>query len=115
MKKLLFVFVVVGMMIVFGCGKQVPDTNACTNKSIYADTSALLTYAKDSSIHVSWDSLGLYYQILDSGNNNKPVFSSNITVNYVGRLMSGFLFDSATNTNLNGNGLYKLLNGWQYG
>jgi len=115
MKKLLFVFVIVGMMIVFGCGKQVPDTNACTNKSIYADTSALLTYAKDSSIHVSWDSLGLYYQILDSGNNNKPLFSSNITVNYVGRLMSGFLFDSASNTNLNGNGLYKLLNGWQYG
>jgi FKBP-type peptidyl-prolyl cis-trans isomerase FkpA len=115
MKKLFFVSVFAGIILVFGCGKQSPDTQACTNKTIYADTSALLTYAKDSSIHVTWDSLGLFYQILDSGNNNKPVFSSNVTVNYIGRLMSGIIFDSASNTNLNGAGLYRLLNGWQIG
>jgi FKBP-type peptidyl-prolyl cis-trans isomerase FkpA len=115
MKKLFFVFVVAGVLIVFGCGKQTPDIPVCSNKSISADTSALLKYAKDSSIHVSWDSSGLYYQILDSGNSYKPVFSSNITVNYLGRLMSGVIFDSASNTNLNGAGLYRLLNGWQIG
>jgi FKBP-type peptidyl-prolyl cis-trans isomerase FkpA len=115
MKKLLFVVVVVGLVTFFGCGKNAPDTPACINKSIYADTSALLKYASDSSIHTTWDSSGLYYQILNSGNSTKPIFSSNITVNYVGRLMSGIVFDSASNTNLNGAGLYRLLTGWQIG
>jgi FKBP-type peptidyl-prolyl cis-trans isomerase FkpA len=116
MKKLFFLIAIICFITVFfSCNKQLSDVTDCTNKTIYADTAALLKYAKDSSIHVSWDSSGLYYQILDSGNSNKPVFSSSITVNYVGRLMSGVVFDSASNSNLNGFGLYKLLTGWQIG
>src|SRR6185369_17963899 len=59
---------------------------------------------------------GIFYKILDSGDQNlKPVFSTNIKVNYVGRLMNGVIFDSASNTNLNGTPLYGLIYGWQYG
>jgi FKBP-type peptidyl-prolyl cis-trans isomerase FkpA len=115
MKKLFFVFVVVGIVVFFGCNKSLPDTPACTNLSPFADSAALLKYAYDSSLHVTRDSTGLYYQILDSGNSTRPIFSSNITVNYVGRLMSGVIFDSASNSNLNGAGLYRLITGWQIG
>jgi FKBP-type peptidyl-prolyl cis-trans isomerase FkpA len=115
MKSLLFLFVVAGMVVFFGCYKNVPDTPACTNKSPFADSSALLKYAQDSSIEVTRDSSGLFYKIIDSGNSTRPVFSSNVTVNYVGRLMSGVIFDSASNSNLNGAGVYKLITGWQIG
>ena len=114
MKKLFFLIAAVTVLVVFlGCGKESPDNPGCTNRSPYADSTALLKYAADSSIKTTWDSTGIYYQILDSGNSNKPVFSSNITVNYVGRLMSGAVFDSASNSNLAGAGLYNLIRGWQ--
>jgi FKBP-type peptidyl-prolyl cis-trans isomerase FkpA len=115
MKRLSFVFVIAGIVVFFGCGKNVPDTTACTNKSPFADSTALLKYAHDSSIQITRDSSGLFYKIIDSGNSTKPIFSSNITVNYVGRLMSGAIFDSASNSNLNGAGLYRLIPGWQIG
>src|SRR5882672_3836028 len=99
-KKWFFIVVVVGLISFFGCGKTAPDTPACTNKSPSEDSAALLKYAADSSIHVTRDTSGLYYQIIDSGNSNKPVMSSNITVNYIGRLMSGAIFDSVSNSNL---------------
>jgi FKBP-type peptidyl-prolyl cis-trans isomerase FkpA len=112
MKKCFFVFVVAGIIVFFGCNKNLPDTPACTPLPLSADSAALLNYAHDSSIKVTLDS-GMYYQILDSGNGNRPIYSSNITVSYVGRLMSGAIFDSASNSNLNGARLSGLLTGWQ--
>jgi FKBP-type peptidyl-prolyl cis-trans isomerase FkpA len=116
MKKLFFVFVVAGIIVFFGCNKGLPDNvTPCTNKSPFADSAALLKYAHDSSIQVTRDSSGLYYQILDSGNSTRPIFSSNVIVTYVARLMTGAIFDSATNSNLNGYAVYKLITGWQIG
>jgi FKBP-type peptidyl-prolyl cis-trans isomerase FkpA len=114
MKKLFFVSVIVGIIVFFGCNKNLPDVPACTSLPPSADSAALLNYAHDSSIHVTADS-GMYYQILDSGNSTKPIFSSYVTVSYVGRLMSGIIFDSATNSSLNGARLYGLIKGWQIG
>jgi FKBP-type peptidyl-prolyl cis-trans isomerase FkpA len=114
MNKLYFVLIVSVLFCFFGCGKAVPDNPACTNSSPFSDSSALLKFA-DDSIKATMDSSGLFYQIIDSGSNVKPVFSSTITVNYVGRLMSGVIFDSASNTNLNGNELYSLIIGWRIG
>jgi FKBP-type peptidyl-prolyl cis-trans isomerase FkpA len=115
MKKLFFLFVITGMIVFLGCYKNLPDTTACTNKSPDEDSSALLKYASDSAIHVTRDSTGLYFQILDTGNNNRPNLYSNIRVNYVGRLMNGAIFDSASNSSLNGLAIYKLIPGWKFG
>jgi FKBP-type peptidyl-prolyl cis-trans isomerase FkpA len=114
-KKLFVVFVVAGIVIFFGCGKNLPDTSPCNNLSPDADSAQLLTFAHDSSFQVIRDSSGLYYQILDPGNNTKPVSTSNVSVTYVARLMTGAIFDSATNSNLNGYTIGKLIPGWQYG
>jgi len=115
MKKLFFLFVVAGMIIFFGCGKDVPDTAPCSNLSPFADSTSLLNFAHDSSFQVNRDSSGLYYQILDSGDGTHPIFSSNVNVTYVARLMTGAIFDSATNSNLNGYAVYRLIPGWQLG
>jgi FKBP-type peptidyl-prolyl cis-trans isomerase FkpA len=115
MKKLLL-FVLSGIVVFsyFSCGKNSPDNPACTNNPVAADSAALIKFSGDS-IPLTKDSTGLYYHIIDSGSDLKPVFSSNITVNYVGRLMTNVVFDSASNTNLNGAGLYNLIPGWQIG
>lgn len=115
MKKLFFIAVVTSLICFFGCGKQVSDNVGCTNRPPFSDSSVLLKYAADSSIHATMDSSGIFYQIIDSGSSKKPVFSSNITVNYIGRFMSGAVFDSASNSNLNGATLNGLITGWQIG
>lgn len=114
MKKLYFVLVVSLLIGFFGCGKTVPDNPACMASPVTADSAALIKFAGDS-IKLTWDSSGLYYHIVDSGTGVKPVFSSTITVNYVGRLMSNAIFDSASNTNLQGAALYNLILGWRIG
>ena len=96
------------------CGSSLKDNNACTNESPYADTSALLRYAGDS-IQTTLDSTGLLYQIIDPGSGTHPTLTSTMTVTYVGRLMDNYIFDSLTNTNLNGNVLGGLIFGWRYG
>jgi len=115
MKKLFYLLVVVGLICFFGCGKTVPDNPACTNRTPIQDSSLLLKFAATDSMHATMDSSGLFYQIIDSGSSVKPVYTSSITVTYIGKLMSGTIFDSASNTNLKGAQLYNLIPGWQIG
>ncbi len=115
MKKLFFVSVVIGIAVFLGCNKSLPDVSPCMDKSAIEDSGVLLKYAHDSSIQVTRDSSGLYYQILDSGNSMHPIFSSNVLVTYTARLMTGAIFDSATSSNLNGYAVYRLIKGWQIG
>jgi FKBP-type peptidyl-prolyl cis-trans isomerase FkpA len=115
MKKV-FLFVLSGIVIFsyFSCQKSGPDAPSCTAVPPSGDSAKLIAFAGDS-IPLTKDSTGLYYHIIDSGSGNKPVFSSTITVNYVGRLMNNTIFDSASKTNLMGAGLYNLIPGWQIG
>lgn len=115
LKKLFFVSVVAGIVVFFGCNKGLPDVSPCMDNSAASDSNALLKYAQDSSLQVTRDSSGLYYQILDSGNSTHPIFSSNVVVTYTSRLMTGAIFDSATNSNLMGYAVYRLIKGWQIG
>jgi FKBP-type peptidyl-prolyl cis-trans isomerase FkpA len=115
MKKVLL-FVLAGIVIFsyFSCEKAGPSTPSCTSVAPSADSAKLIAFAGDS-ILLTKDSTGLYYHIIDSGSGERPVFSSTITVNYVGRLMNNTIFDSASHTNLMGAGLYNLIAGWQIG
>ncbi len=115
MKQVYFFVIIIGFISFFGCGKSSPDNNACIAQPVSSDSAALIKFAGDS-ISLSWDSSGMYYHIVDSGSGPKPVFSSTVTVNYVGRLIpSNVIFDSASNTNLNGSALYNLILGWRLG
>jgi FKBP-type peptidyl-prolyl cis-trans isomerase FkpA len=114
MKKFVCVFTIVGLICFFGCDKT-PDNPACTDPSAYYDSTALIKFAGDS-IKLTMDSTGLFYHIIDSGSaTNKPMYNSVMTVDYIGKLMNNAVFDSASNTNLNGNMLDYLLIGWRIG
>jgi FKBP-type peptidyl-prolyl cis-trans isomerase FkpA len=115
MKKPFLVFVIIfSVIFYYSCTKSTPDTSGCTPVPVTTDSAALIRFAGDT-IPLTWDSSGLYYHIVDSGNSLHPVNSSTITVNYVGRLMDNTIFDSASNTNLQGHGLYDLILGWRFG
>ncbi len=116
MKKLLPVIVCALVVMTYvACQKSAPDNYPCTNKSVYSDSSALLKFAASDSITPVMDSTGLLYQILDSGVGKRAMLSSSITVTYVGKLMGGSIFDSATNNKLQGAPIYNLIPGWQIG
>ena len=116
--KRLIVLILSGI-VVFGylsCSKSnpVPYTPPCTNKTAFADSSALISFAGDS-IPLTHDSTGLIYHIIDSGNYVRAAPYSVLTVTYVARLMNNSIFDSASNSNLQGAELYQLIPGWQIG
>ena|SRR5450755_2674441 len=113
MKKLIFILIAISVTCYFGCSKSVPQTPSCTNALPYSDSSALLKFA-DDSIHTAFDSSGIFYQIVDSGSGVKPTGGSLCIVTYVGKLMSGDIFDSATNSHLGGYEVNQLNAIWQF-
>lgn len=56
---------------------------------------------------------GLQYEILKDSTGAKPTDSSRVTVNYVGRLLSGEIFDQTTNGNPISFGLNQVIRGWR--
>jgi len=117
MKKFIL-FILSGVLILgyLSCAKSnpAPNTPPCTNKSVADASAALISLAGDSVV-LSHDSTGLYYHIIDSGNSVKAGPYSGLTVTYVAKLMNNQIFDSASNSNLNGAQLYQLIPGWQIG
>lgn len=69
-------------------------------------------YINTNKISATADSRGFYYTILSPGSGVKPTASSNVTVNYTGKLTNGNTFDSGKGVSFN---LKDLIVGWQYG
>jgi len=77
------------------------------------------THKNDSDFHTT--STGLSYKVIHQGYQRKPNVNSYITVRYIGRLIDGSIFDSATTTlSLSGTipgwkeGIPKMNNGGTY-
>jgi FKBP-type peptidyl-prolyl cis-trans isomerase FkpA len=115
MKRWTLVLMGLSLITYFGCGKSAPSTAACTNALPYSESADLLKFA-DDSIHATFDSSGIYYEIVDSGlASAKPSLSSYMYVNYIGKLMNNTIFDSATHSPLGGYQLQQLIPAWQFG
>lgn len=69
-------------------------------------------YINTNKISATADSRGFYYTIQAPGSGVKPTASSNVTVNYTGKLTNGNTFDSGKSVSFN---LSDLIVGWQYG
>jgi FKBP-type peptidyl-prolyl cis-trans isomerase FkpA len=118
MKKIIFaVLCMISVAYFISCVKTNSGSNytSCTGVDVAGDSSALLKYAGDS-IHVTKDSSGLYFQILDSGAGVSASANSGLLVSYKGRLLDNNVFDStASSSNLRGLTLNQLIPGWQIG
>jgi FKBP-type peptidyl-prolyl cis-trans isomerase FkpA len=122
MKKLFLLgLFCIAVFTYFSCAKtDNPQMPACTDVNPNVDSSTIIKFANDSfpnAVPLSRDSSGLYYHIIDPGSSSSiPTFESNLMVTYIARFIpSNIIFDSATNSNLNGAQLGNLIYGWQIG
>jgi FKBP-type peptidyl-prolyl cis-trans isomerase FkpA len=112
----LSVLVILGFAAITSCQKG-PSTGytTCTDLSAGADSAVLLNYAAGNGITPVKDTSGLYYQIISQGSGTAPNINSTIFVTYTGKLMSGAIFDSTTNSAKTGFIVNQLIAGWQIG
>ena len=122
MKKLFLLgLLCIAVFTYFSCAKaDNPQMTACTDVNPNADSSTIVKFANDSfpnAVPLTKDSSGLYYHIIDSGSSSaRAIAENNLTVTYIARFIpSNIIFDSATNSNLNGAQLGNLIYGWQIG
>lgn len=84
------------------------------DKQARLDDAAIVDFIAKNSIVAVKHSSGLYYQILTPGSGNVNfTTSTNISVNYEGKLLNGSTFDKSTNTATFPLG--NLILGWQKG
>lgn len=117
MKKPIIASLVLGVIIfVASCVKSAqPGYITCTGPKPAQDSTALLAFASANGITPTLDTTGLYYEIIDSGAGVRPTLNSRIYVTYVGKLMTGFTFDSVSNAANTNFLLSSLIQGWQIG
>lgn len=117
MKKFMFTAGVIGFIVfISSCMKSSqPGYITCSGPKPAEDSTALLAYANANGITPTHDTTGLYYEILDSGAGVRPTLNSKIFVTYVGKLMSGYAFDSVANSANTNFLLSNLIQGWQIG
>ena len=97
---LIFLFVFCG----FACKKE-------------AAPESLEEYVKRAGLTatLTYDPRGFYYNILDPGAGSSPTLSSRVTVQYIGTLTNGSVFDQSNPANPATFNLNQLILGWQYG
>lgn len=77
-----------------------------------SEVQALRTYIQDNNITATEDTRGFFYTINAPGSGAKPTICSNVSVDYVGKLTNGSVFDSANDISFY---LSQLIIGWQEG
>lgn len=116
MKKTLLLLII--PVILCSCKKN--NNNNCTftesgKVATAAEISYLYNYLTTNSITASQHSSGVFYTITNAGARANPLICSNITVQYVGSLLNGTVFDSYTGSGGKTFVLGELIPGWQKG
>lgn len=93
MRKYLSISIVSAFLLT-GCFKN-EQPEPCTAKTVESEMPVMTKFATDSAIATTQDASGLLYQIIEPGTGTTPTASSNVTVNYTGRLMNGTKFDES--------------------
>ena len=91
----------------------------CTKDSYNAEKQAeidealIVDFIAKSNILAKRDASGLYYEVLTQGSGAAVTSSSNVTVNYEGKLLNGSIFDKSSSAV--SFPLGNLIKGWQIG
>lgn len=95
-----------------GCKKDDNSKNCgeVTLTAPAAEVQNLKTYLQTNNITAKEDPRGFFYTLHAAGAGTKPTICSGVSVDYVGKLTNGTVFDSANNASFN---LGGLIAGWQ--
>lgn len=101
-KKLCAGLVVILGLLIAGCIKE-ENAATCDLKPATSDTTQMKQYIKDSSITAEVDSSNwIMWQVIREGSGTRPEPNSEVTIKYMGRLLTGQGFDSSTVKNPDG-------------
>ena len=113
MIKKMTLLVVLASVLLAGCKKN--EDTRCTNVDPKVEEPAIIAYNAAEGITAQKDPTGVYYQILNLGTGVTPSPNSAVTVQYVGKLFNGTIFDSNTSPGGVQFPLSQLIPGWQIG
>jgi FKBP-type peptidyl-prolyl cis-trans isomerase FkpA len=82
------------MIVVAGCSKK---SKSCNPVPVAQEEPDIIKYISENGITASRDNSGIYYQIIAPGAGISPSNTSKVTINYVGKLLSNVVCDSASN------------------
>ena len=103
MKKLIFTLLI-GVVVFNACKKD-------RKTQLEKDTEKIREYLEENNLEAQKTASGLYYIIEKQGTGKRPSDTSRVTVEYIGKLLNGKVFDEGLETfPLNG-----LIEGWQEG
>jgi FKBP-type peptidyl-prolyl cis-trans isomerase FkpA len=116
MKKIVLITVPFFIVLSFVSSCIKTSENTCTNTSVAADSSAILSYLNSNAIsgYVKHSS-GLYYKIENPGGSGAPNLSSKVFVKYTGKFTDNRVFDSVSDPAKTGWVLGSLIEGWRIG
>ncbi len=101
MKSTIVLFATLTLLLITSCGGDDEVSGL-----------SISDYVSDNNLNTTVTSSGLNYVIQTPGNNNRPVETSNVTVNYIGYFLNGDTFDSGNNISFPLNGVIR---GWTEG
>ncbi len=108
-----FLIVMMFVTALVGCKKD--EKTQCDEVTIAAPASeveSLRTYIQANNITAVEDARGFFYSVQAPGSGAKPTACSDVSVDYVGKLTNGSVFDSGNDVSFN---LARLITGWQEG
>lgn len=106
------VFVLIAGIFMSSCAKTTEDCNTPDTAAPQSEITELENYINANGFLATKDYRGFFFSIVEQGTGAKPNNCSTVTVNYVGNLKNGTVFDSSTNVSFK---LSGLITGWQQG
>ncbi len=108
-KTILLTGLILGaFFIIEGC-KKTEDTGP---SQADLDHETILQYVKDNNIDGDFTEGGVFYHIVEPGNDNHPTYNSIVTVSYKGYYLDGTLLDEGSFFTQK---LFNLIEGWKQG
>ncbi|OOQ60472.1 FKBP-type peptidyl-prolyl cis-trans isomerase [Mucilaginibacter pedocola] len=102
-------------LLAIGLSACKKDKTVSVEEQANIDDKAIQAYlAANPSITATKDPSGVYYQNITPGTGSNPTAASTVSVNYVGKLLSGSQFDSGTYTTGLAAGS-QVIEGWKIG
>ncbi len=103
---------ILAVAIIFGIVSVIPSCKKDDNKQDEIDHEIILNYVEENGLDGEFTSSGLYYLIIEPGDNKHPNYYSMIDATYKGYHLDGSEFDSGT---IESYPLSYLIQGWQEG
>jgi FKBP-type peptidyl-prolyl cis-trans isomerase FkpA len=105
--------ILLGLFLIAGVFSSCSKDGYNAEKQAEIDEALIVDFIAKNNILAKRDASGLYYEIITQGSGATVINSSNVTVNYEGKLLNGSVFDKSSSAV--SFPLGNLIKGWQIG